>query len=174
MRYFLASMAIVVAALLAAPTTQAHVLITDQTGERGAILHIVPDDDPIAGKTATLFFDTQHNLLDATSTATVSIHQEGSDQATQLATKIDGPLITANFVFPRQGVYQLRYTIHSSAGSLVFEHTARVSRGIAVGTLDRPRHTWAEGVLFGCSALLACLGILAWNRRKDIARQSTF
>ena len=35
--------------LLYTPSVSAHVLITDTTKEIGAILHIQPDDDPVAG-----------------------------------------------------------------------------------------------------------------------------
>lgn len=37
----------------------AHVLVSDESNTVGAVLHITPDDDPIAGESAHIFFDVQ-------------------------------------------------------------------------------------------------------------------
>lgn len=171
----LAIITAVFALLVAFPSeASAHMLITDQTGTKGAILHIVPDDDPIAGKKATLFFDLEQDLLDEASEVTLSIRQENASEPTLPDTQIDGSLVTAGYVFPSQGIYHIRYNVRSSDQTYSFEHTTRVSRGTQIGTTIRPRHTWAEGLLIACGAAFLLLAIIAWNRRHSIARQSRF
>lgn len=168
MKYLLAVVVIAFATFFVSHDAKAHVLVTDQTGKNGAILHIVPDDDPIAGKEATLFFDTQNNLLEDTSKVSLTISRDGSGESVSVETKVDGSLVSVNYTFSTQGVYQLRYEING----YVFEQSIRVSRG-STDTVINTQHTWAEGLLIGCGVLLASLVIVAWNRRKDIARQST-
>lgn len=152
----------------------AHVLVTDQTGKKGAILHIVPDDDPVAGKNSTLFFDLQDDLLDDEGKVTLSIAQTGKNKPIKVKTKKDGSLVTASYIFPHQGVYFIRYDIKTLGFNYTFHQTTRVSRGLVAETLEKPRYTWAEGLLVGCGVSLLCLVILAWNHRKGIIRQSTF
>lgn len=170
MKCLVIALAMTVGLLVLAPRASAHVLVTDQTGQKGAILHIVPDDDPIAGKEATLFLDTQNDLLDGVSTVLLFI----GENSTPVEVKVDGSLATADYTFPAQGVYPIRYEVQTPGGSYVFEQTIRISRGVTAGDVERPRHTWAEGLLIGSAVLFACLAIIAWNHRAGITRQSTF
>jgi len=172
MRYLLAIVVALVVTILLAPTAKGHVLLTDETKTKGAILHIVPDDDPIAGKKATLFFDTQQNLLDDAREVTLSVAREGDVQPEVVKTKIDGALVMAEYVFPTQGVYVLRYEIVSSAKTYVFEQATRISRGIAGEGVSATHYSWAEGLLIGSAVFVVALGIVAWNRRKGIAKHS--
>lgn len=173
MKYIVGIVIAVFAVVMLAHTASAHVLVTDQTGSNGAILHIVPDDDPIAGKQAMLFLDTQKDLLNSTSSVTLTISSEvhGQESAT---VKIDGALVTAQYIFPSQGVYTIRFDITTNGVAHVFEQNLRVSRGVVSGTHETGNHAWAEGLLIGCGVLFLALGIIAWNNRKGIARQSIF
>lgn len=159
--------------LLPAHSAYAHVLIRDTAGNRGAILHIIPDDDPIAGKKATLFFDMQNDTKKI-SKVTLGITQEGSNETVPIKAKLDGSLATANFTFPSQGVYLLKYEVKATDETYTFEQSTRIARGVIVGSLDKPRYAWAEALLIGCGVAFGVLVILAFNRRSEIAKQSTF
>lgn len=157
-----------------AHTSRAHVLVMDESRQIGAILHVVPDDDPIAGKKATLFFDMQSGSLDDVRQATITITRQLTERHDTLAANIDGSLVTADYVFPQQGVYAIQYTLVSSNKDYIFNHTLRVSRGENVSHQSRRRHAWAEGLLVGGVVSFLVLGVLFWNNRKHIARQSMF
>lgn len=159
--------------LIAVPRiTTAHVLLTDESNAKGAILHITPDDDPIAGQEAMLYFDMQGQAFKKDeSTVTVSIRSEGGEIHKE-GMKVDKTLATARYIFPSQGVYQLTFTIASGKQSYIFAQTQRVMRGTAVSALDRPTYAWAEIALIYCGISFFLLGLTAFNRRKDIIRQS--
>lgn len=153
-------------------TTAAHVLITDDSRSKGAILHIIPDDDPIAGEKAVLYFDTQGGLLSDDAKVSLSIRDSGGDE-TQVVTKTDGSLVTAEYTFPVQGVYQLQYTVQATGKTYEFSQAQRVSRGDVGSALDKPSYAAAEiGVLASALGLVLLL-IVAFNRRHSIAAQST-
>lgn len=149
--------------------TSAHVLITDESHTKGAILHLTPDDDPIAGQEATLYFDTQAH----TNAVSVSIQSEDGE-VSNIAMKLEGALATARYIFPTQGVYRLTFTAKSDEQTYTFTQTQRITRGKAASALDKPTYAWAEIMLIVCSILLSLLLFTAWDRRKDIARQSRF
>lgn len=173
-RLFMLSASILGLCLLLAADCQAHVFITDSSSRTGAVLHITPDDNPIAGRKASLFFDTQGKLLDKSSQVKLSIAQESKDTYQVVETRIDGSLVTADYIFPSQGVYHLRYVVEHPDGDYLFEQTTRISRGVSLQAVDKSTHTWAEGLLVICLVAAMILLILAWNRRQYIARQSSF
>ena len=155
-----------------AQPASAHVLVTDSSGSLGAVLHIIPDDDPIAGEKSTLFFDIQNGDFKEEPKIEVEISSE--DNKKIIPMKTDGSLATVDFVFPVQGQYELTFTADSSAKSYTFTHTQRVTRGVASSVLDAQRHVWAEMILVGCFTAFAIGCIVAWNRRDAIRRASTF
>ena len=176
MRTRIALVAVAILAIIAftnSPRAYAHVLIHDTGGANGAILHIVPDDDPIAGKKATLFFDMQARAGKDTK-VNLTIRREGADEAVPVKTSLDGSLATADFIFPSQGVYYLEYEVKSANTVSLFKQSTRVSRGTVVGAVNKPRHGWAEGLLVACAGIIAALAVVAFNRRHDIAKQSRF
>jgi hypothetical protein len=150
----------------------AHVFVMDDTMTSGAILHISPDDDPIAGEKSTIYFDTQDKILGEKNTA-FSLRVIGVDgKISQVDTKKDGTLVTAQYIFPTQGVYTIAFATTSRGKSYIFEHVQRVSRGASTSALDRPVHTWAEISLISAVVLFSVLCIVGIARRKDIAAQS--
>lgn len=156
------------------PTSvSAHVLITDTTQSHGAILHIIPDDDPIAGQESTLYFDTQARLLGGNeNTSSLTITDQSGEQVV-IATAIDGTLITAAYTFPAQGVYQLTFTVRSAGKTYTFEHSQRVSRGTVGSALDTPSYVWAEALGIVSTLGLTGLVLIIIRHRKRIAQQST-
>lgn len=155
-------------ALVSLPnTTSAHVLITDSTNTHGAIVHITPDDDPIAGEPASIYFDSQKQLINGDSVAQATITSPNSNDT--VTAKITGSLATFTYTFPSQGVYNLTFTIENNDKTYTFMHDLRVSRGVSGTAMQSSKHTWAELLLVTSGAGLASLGIIGWNNRSGIA-----
>ncbi len=151
----------------------AHVLITDDTNTRGAVLHIVPDDDPIAGQPATLYFDGQDGMV--TQDSVVRMTVQAQDGATDtVVMKKKASTATVDYTFPTQGVYKMNITVNRDGRVSSFQHTQRVSRGIVGAALVPVDTAWAKVVVIGGIVSMCVLGIMVFNRRKAIARQSTF
>ncbi len=160
--------------ILPGSTVGAHVLVTDEEKSTGAILHVIPDDDPIAGKKSTLFFDIQDKIVESDSTVILTITPQRGGESEFVKTAIDGSLVTAEYVFPNQGAYEIRYTVQTDDRDYVFVNSMRVSRGVTLDEIDTSRYVWAEGIVFACGAITALCIIIAWNRRSAIAAQSKF
>ncbi len=174
MKWLLVAIASLVGALAFAFTASAHVLITDTTNTRGAIVHIIPDDDPVAGEPATIFFDTQNQLLTNESTVTLLVENTATNTSNQLQANVTGSLAVIEYTFPTQGVYQLTFTVQTGDSTYTFELSQRISRGISTSALNTPRHEWAEILFIAASVALVVLAIIAFNHRREVARQSTF
>lgn len=164
--------ALTLSCFLFAQQASAHVLVMDSTNTKGAILHIIPDDDPVAGEVSQLYFDMQETN-DAKREVRLVIRDEaGTEKAVD--TTVQGALVTASYTFPAQGVYEIKYTVIEDGNEFVFTQAQRVSRGMATSALNAPSYSWAQALLIASGVGLVILGILALNHRKDIARHSTF
>lgn len=152
----------------------AHVLITDESKIRGAVLHITPDDDPVAGQPSTLYFDMQDREAPyQEGEVRLRIHDEhGTSQPVDV--QLTDTLASATHVFPSQGLYRLEFTVGSDDGELRFVHSQRVARGVSTGVVAAQTHAWAEVLLLTGVVGLAVLVIVAFNRRAAIASQSRF
>lgn len=153
-------------------TVSAHVLVMDTTNSMGAILHIIPDDDPVAGEKAEIYFDKQGRQIDG-STVTLNIRNSDANDE-QIDTKTEGTLTTASYIFPTQGAYEMKFTIKEADTTYVFEHTQRVSRGVFSEGAAQQHYIWAE--LLGVVSVvgLLTLAVVVLSRRKEIAKHSTF
>jgi len=172
MKKILLALILIAACLVPATNAFAHVLVMDETNTHGAVLHIIPDDDPIAGQPSDLYFDMQDALAND---ASVSLSVKSADGTSDgIEVNRNGSLVTAEYTFPTQGVYELTYTVASEGKEYVFKQTQRVSRGVASGIATQQTHAWAQGLLVTSLFGLAVVAILAFNRRKEIAKQSTF
>lgn len=95
----------------------AHFLETD--GEIGAVLHINPSDDPVAGTESTMFFDIKdksNKFKLENCICTFSVSLDDQNLSTQ---KFEPSEFTGNVVytFPKKGVYQLELTGDSTDNS---------------------------------------------------------
>lgn len=172
-KYITAITLLLLGGLLPVTSASAHVFVRDQSNQNGVILHITPDDDPIAGIESTLYFDAQQNVVSPVSAIAVTV--EDSDGHTRtVKTTADKSFIRASYVFPNQGVYTLRLIITTNTRTVTFVQAQRVSHGVLrVGSKTTPQ-TWAEALLILCVIGFGCMVIVVCNNRKDIARQSTF
>lgn len=104
MKKILISTSLTVAVLLVfSQNAWAHILKTN--GSIGAVLHIDPDDDPIAGQVSTFFLDfkdTTGKFQLEKCSCEFSIFRSGQKIATQ-------PLSQNNtFIFPQKDIYQVQ------------------------------------------------------------------
>lgn len=166
---FIASLMIVLVPL----STSAHVLVMDATDSSGAILHIMPDDDPIAGEEAEIYFDRQVDSGRETAEVTLTI-RDSLGVETRVATKTSENLTTARYVFDQQGVYTLVFSVKDGVKESIYEHTQRVMRGALASESSLAVHPWAEALLVFCVVGMAVLFVIFFNRRTEISQHSTF
>lgn len=157
------------------PNAYAHVLLKDQIQGVGAILHINPDDDPIAGESASLFFDIQDaRLAEKSSSAHLTVTSD-QNETTTVSSTLTGSAVSANYTFPRQGLYKIKLVITQDGKvTHTFLQGQRVGRGIMgdVNTTSVP--AWTQMGIVGTVVAAALVLIIAFNRRKDINNYSKF
>lgn len=149
----------------------AHILIKDETSTKGAILHIQPGDDPVAGKPATLYFDTQSK--NDSRVIPIITNDETKVTETLSSVQASGSLTTIPYTFPAQGTYTLQFNITTESNTYTFITHKRITRGTAAHTDTAQTYFWAEALLLGGSIGLLFLAILFIGRRKEIAQRST-
>lgn len=160
------------AAFINVQVASAHVLIKSTNNQSAAILHVIPDDDPIAGQEASLSLDTEGGVLQSGATVTLVV-TDASGQVEQVATQTKGSLVSSVYVFPTQGVYSLKYSISTTTDtSYQFVHDIRVSRGVQGGAVTVQRYPWAEALLIAMVILFVVLAVIGWNNRKSIYNSS--
>lgn len=171
--------AILLAGLVLLPTqVRAHVLVTDTSRQTGTVLHIAPDDDPIAGKSSHLFFELDNDKASASSHVfKLFVTNTNTQEQLEVPLHAVKNTISATYTFPTQDTYRITLLAEPSlVGSTAYEfnHTQRVSRGTqAVAQASSPHSGAIFGVVASISILLV-LGIIAFNKRKDILAYSKF
>jgi len=99
----------------------AHVLIiNDQSGNVGALFHVTPDDDPIAGPESTIYIDVQSQLISERShffdlTVTdpsgdkknIPIKQADGYYSSLYVNSADKNSLIGVYTFPAKGTYRL-------------------------------------------------------------------
>ncbi len=171
-RYALLIIAVLSFCGLASSQVSAHVLLQDDTGTLGAILHVNPDDDPIAGEESTMFFDVHDEQFVVRSYIMYVFVTLPSGAIEQIPASTAGTTVSLAYTFPERGVYNLAFHAVSPSDTRIFTHSIRVSRGVSGSVLGQPQYEWAEALVV--FSVAACMGAsaFAYNRRKDIARYS--
>lgn len=152
----------------------AHVLISDETGKVGAILHIAPDDDPVAGQISGLGFDV-HIPEDISNWAiNLSVKRPGGKiDEIPAAAKIRS--IHGEYTFTGRGVYEVELSLKPKSGdvpAVVFKYSLRVNRGVTGQSEAVPAPLWAQaGCLIAVWGLMV-LAIIAHNHRQMISKTS--
>lgn len=150
----------------------AHVLVTDQTRSIGAIVHVTPADDPVAGQQATLYFEVQP-LPAGASVKDISLSVQTPDgRNDQVGVQVNDTLGTAAYTFVQRGTYHLTVRVGTSLDTYIFTHSQRVTRGAAAGTTQTQTHAWAEVALLASGVGFVLLAITAWHWRNAIIQQS--
>lgn len=164
-------------AIVLVPTYQAsaHELVVDTAGNKGAILHIDPSDNPIAGQKSTLFLAIR-DLPDAAAAKGVLMVRSQRGTTQLVSTKFHGSMAYVDYTFPDQGLYHLSFVIKSGAQTYTFNEDEQVARGVAIpGAATKVRtDNWARALFVVSLLLIAAVCIMAWVRRTSIARRSTY
>lgn len=158
--------------IIVAPSVQAHVLIADDQNRVGAVLHITPDDDPIAGELSSIFFDIQNNAVsDKSHSFTLTVLPDNGERVYVPITPA-GSMVSAAYAFPSQGLYELillAEPLDTSTKSLSFRQSQWVSRGEVVKAPLQYTHIWAEVGLVASVCSLLVIGIIVFNKRNILA-----
>jgi hypothetical protein len=154
-------LAIVMLVGIAAPHASAHVLQSD--GTIGAMLHIIPDDDPMSGAPTTYeleFSDTvvQFSLPDCKCTATV---MEAGKTIASKPLHVSSDLNSINTVtFPTADVYELHINGQPKKSGefqpFILTYLLRVKAGSGAPMQSFPP---LLGVGFGLLIVLVLLGV---------------
>lgn len=153
---------------------EAHMLLKDTVAGKGAILHINPDDDPVAGEQTSFLLDIQGAAASdkeqsiAKLTITDDEHHE-----TSVPAHVRGDTVAADYIFPRQGLYVLVFSVQQeSRPTHRFTESLRVSRGAINDATVRNTPLWA-GVGMVCTGIAAvAVAAVAFGRRKAINTNS--
>lgn len=152
----------------------AHVLVKDTTTDSGAVLHITPDDDPVAGEQAALFYDIRDPSLAMVKPEIMLTVTDAQGSISTLRAHVQGTSVSASYVFPRQGVYRISLLLlHDGRQLHDFTYSQRISRGTA-GTVHYRAPAWAEVGSTMALLSLGALAIVVFNRRDAINKYSTF
>jgi len=156
-------------ALCASRTASAHVLVQDDTHRVGAVLHITPDDDPVAGQPAQLFYDVKDKLfLDNVFLPVLRIADVNGNKTEEVRVTHSGTTISATYTFPVQGVYDLTLTLSSPDKTYTFTYTQRVGRGTQAIATAHPDHAWADTAFIASICGGIALLVIGFNHRKHI------
>lgn len=162
-------------------TAEAHVLLRDPQTKIGAILHINPDDDPIAGEGefTQLYFDIQdknaQTRLPLAAYQLTIIDEAGTSNYVHLEEA--GSTLIATYTFPSQGLYRLELRSTPDYDSFLkvsMQDSLRVSRGTITNTPTGQKHPLAGIIAFVAANVFVVLAIVAFNYRQKIARHSIF
>ncbi len=119
--------------IFALDTAQAHVLKSQ--GSVGAVLHIEPEDDPIAKAPTTLYFevkDKEGNFQASTCICTVKVYQGNEEIAVIPGQEAGNSAITAPVTFPARDIYTVVFEgkplLSTGFNSFSLSYDIRVSR----------------------------------------------
>lgn len=166
---------------LVIPTNaNAHVLKT--SGSVGAVVHVTPEDDPIAGEATDFYFDfkdTQGRFKAENCDCTVTILKAGQEaySAPLFQNNSDPSLTNVSFsyTFPEKNIYQVKISGKPLTSDVFQEfnleydiRVARISDSLATGTIDNS----SENQMNSLSpyilpiGIIVILGILAFIKYK--------
>lgn len=167
---------LVVAFALCISSVQAHFLITDN--QIGALLHVNPNDDPVAGEPATFFFelkDKENKFDPAQCDCTFTVSENGAEIHSQ-ALYSGSNEASVIYTFPQKSIYTVTITGKPNGGAQ-FQHFSlswnfrietekQQSDSNSEGKLDS-RMYWAITTFAGvtvCGILL----FIAWRKKKSV------
>ncbi len=152
---------------LAPAQASAHVFLRDDTGSSGLVLHVSPDDDPVAGEKATMFFDLQGSGRTYDFILTVTTPDD--ERIEVPVARMGDASVRADFVFAVRGQYGLELVAtdrETSGAPLRFASSLAVTRGTGGTSAGAERHTWAEITLVMAGTVLVvvmALLVVRWR-----------
>ena len=168
----LVMMAVLTGVLLFPSNVAAHELIKDQSGGLGALFYISPDDDPVAGERATLFFEFPNSIIAGGSSQPKLTVTDDRGEAADAPVTTSGSGLSADYVFPRQGLYKVMLEVTEDGAAHIFTQSIRVSRGEAGNEAASNAPAWAVAGAATTMAVAALTAGIAFKRRKTISEYS--
>lgn len=159
-----------IAAVLFGPSVSAHVLVRDDSKSASAILHVIPDDDPIAGQRSELVFDIKTSR--SIKSAGLVIGNNESQKISEIPVIINGNILSAAYIFPNQGMYDIKLSVKTEGKDYIFSYSQRVSRGSSALLPVKRSHPWADVGIIITTCLIFLLIFIAIAHRKQISLQS--
>lgn len=160
------------AALGLLPTAPASSHTLERNDSIGAVLHINPDDDPVAGENTSIFFDVKDQsgkFAASKCVCSFSVNENGR----QIEDKqINGT--TAEYSFPRRAVYiisingQPRQT--GDFQPFTLSYTVRVDKGANATTNQRPL---VPTIIFAIVALATVGAVIVLALKKSQSAKKT-
>ena len=142
----------------------AHGLVQDSTGKVDAILHVVPDDNPVAGELTVLHYEVEPSVSMIGSTATLTItNSEGLQDEINVTTGNRAAVIS--YTFPAAGSYGLKLLVMTSGSK-----TLNFSSQVEVNSAKAAEPTTSTAAIIWLStstAVLVTLLIAYFLRRKN-------
>ncbi len=166
---------IILALLILIPgVASAHQLATDKN--IGVVLHVDPNDNPIATQSSGFYFDfsdRDNKFQLASCLCSVSIKQNGQELTTEQLSSTNLSTASFQYVFPTPGVYQVQVVgVPQSAHSFQpfsVSYDVRVTDATSGTAAQVPDWAWALIVLAG--ACLVALAIARAPRRKPMPKK---
>jgi hypothetical protein len=165
---------LVFSAILALPKpVLAHLLVTDDS--IGAVLHVDPEDNPIAGENSSFYFefkDTNGKFVPVNCTCIATISEDGNQIFSErLFQNTETPSLTSSsfsFTFPKRSVYQVKVSgasLDNSFAPFSLSYDIRVDREATKddNLFQIYYHYWHYGLYF--LAALIGIGLLVYERR---------
>lgn len=153
---------------------EAHMFSKDTMAGSGSVLHITPDDDPIAGEQASLVFDIKDLSGDGKQTVAKLTIADDQNRETTVSAQIRGNLVSASYVFSHQGLYKIALIIEQEGVQTHhFIQSQRVNRG-TVSSVAVVSSTPLWAVVGAAGTGVGAVGIvaMAFIRRKVINNYS--
>ncbi|HEX6462606.1 MAG TPA: ferric reductase-like transmembrane domain-containing protein [Candidatus Saccharimonadales bacterium] len=159
--------------VLSSRPAAAHMLVKDMANGAGTVLHITPDDDPIAGQQSLISFDIQGaSITHAQPSVSLTIIDEQNNK-TNVPAKLQKNTVVADYTFPKQGLYTLMLTItQEDQQAYHFTESQRVGRGIITSTSVRSVPLWAGVGTVSTAIAAIAVAAVAFHRRKAIHNYS--
>lgn len=172
-------LSLILVLLIVPQVVSAHVLKTD--GVIGAVMHIDPDDDPIAGSIATFYFeikDTTGKFSPQNCNCRVDIYEGGriiysnSLFSANSANSINSPVF--QYVFPQRDVYRVDLVgspqTTGQFQTFNLKYDVRVDR--VVNSTNNSQPSWLSVhlfhlIAFGVAFSLLVFAIIQQSRKKN-------
>jgi hypothetical protein len=152
----------------------AHVVVPDTTGKTGAIFHVTPDDDPIAGATTGLYYELDPSSNLQTATATLLITSASGGISETVPATLKGQTVSASFDFPVRDLYYLSLSVvpaDHSLPALTFNSSQRITHSSGANP-EVVVPIWAKLGILASVWSLTLLFLTAIRRRRAIIKKS--
>jgi hypothetical protein len=169
MKYYLSIISTLCAlALLLVPNHRAEAHFLQISGSIGAVLHIDPDDDPIAGQVSAFYFefkDESKKFVVQDCNCSIIITDLTTKEKTAIPQKDIGYIQTTTLIFkytfPKKGIYRVEVV-----GPFTLSYDIRVDRESIAQETKVPSHT-LHYILFG-GAILATIIVVIRDKRREM------